>query len=367
MNTKMYANEKVDRKSSVPMYIQIKQDIKEQIAEGILKPGSLITSERKLCKVYNVSHITVRQALVELTKEKLLFRVLGRGTFVNNHKEIINLTKDSIGIVISENSKSLPSSFIPDLLLGIKKIIREKYSLLLYSDTETDYLTSEEIDGLILTNPQINDIRISLLQKKNLPLVVIGRPQTENVLYVDVDNIYTTYILTDHLLKSGHRRIGFINGPVNLTVSEDRFKGYRKALEEKKISVDESIVRYGDFSEDDGYSNARHIIDDDITAIVCADDLIAVGALKAIKETGLKVPEDISICGCNNSVFTQHSHPTLTTINVFPDRVGKISAQKLIKIMQGEKTEEKTLIKSKLIVRNSTGPAKQITKKSERR
>ncbi|MCL5408763.1 MAG: GntR family transcriptional regulator [Candidatus Omnitrophica bacterium] len=351
---------KIDRKNPVPMYVQIKQIIKSQIAEGILKPGSLLDSERKLCKIYNVSHITVRQALVELTKEKLLFRVPGKGTFVSNHRETALLTKNIIGLIIPDHSMNLPSSFIPDLILGIKDVISKRYSLVLYNDSEIDYLTSEEINGIILTNPQSNDIKIILLKKREIPLVVIGRTEEKNIYYVDNDNILIGWTLTSYLLKLGHKRIGFINGPENLTVSQDRLIGYKKALKEKKISIDNSIIRYGNFSEEDGYNNARHIINEKITGIICGDDLIAMGVLKAVKQAGLKIPEDVSICGCNNSIFTQHSHPTLTTINVFPREIGHISAENLIKIMKGESTEEKTLIEGKLIIRNSTGPVKKI-------
>lgn len=359
----------VNRNSPVPLYIQLKDIIKEQIAEGILIPDKPLPSERELCTIYDISHITVRQALVELTKEGTLFRVPGRGTYVKDGKYFSNnVSALPLGVIIPETEGTLASSFISNFLLGIKSVsTKQNYPLMLYTESEARYLTDIEtgkIQGLILTDPMSKDTRIMMLKNKNLPFVIIGNTNIEGVKSVNNDNVEIGSILATHLINSGDRRIGFINGPLHFTVSEDRLEGYKKALSENKISFEESIVKYGQFSEENGYSNAKQLMQEGIDAIIGADDFIAVGALRAIKEAGLKIPEEIRLAGCNNSPFTAHLNPTLTTVEIFPYAIGQKAAEKIIRIITGGKTEEKTIIKIKLIVRGTTN--REGTVKSEK-
>jgi len=342
----------------VPLYIQLKEIIKEDIAEGLLRPGAPLPSERALCKIYEISHITVRQALVDLTREGLLFRVPGRGTFVRGEESSRKTGEIPLGVVIPEKEGNLSSPFVSNLLLGIKSLtIQYDFPLLLYTENESEYITDaarNRLKGLILTDPQIKDTRISMLKGEKVPFVVIGKTYEEDVYTVDSDNIWIGYTLTFHFLKIGHRKIGFINGPAHFTVSEDRRRGYEKALKDYGIPVEENLIRYGAFSEENGYRHAKELINKEISGIVCADDFIALGALKAIKEEGLKIPEDIALAGCNNSPFTQHTHPSLTSLDIFPYELGKRAGEKLIRLIKGEEVELRSLVKGRLVVRGSS-------------
>jgi len=342
------------------MYIQLKDIVKKQIAEGVFKPDMPLPSERELCTIYKISHITVRQALVELTKEGILFRVPGRGTYIKdgNHMPGNTMSILPLGIVIPDIGGSQTSPFVSDLLLGIKSIsTKYNYPIMLYTENESNYLVDMEagrLQGLILTDPMSKDTRIAMIQNKNIPLVVIGKTNIPGIKSVDSNNVWIGYTLTSHIIDSGYGKIGFINGPLHFTVSDDRLEGYIKALDENKIPFDESIVRYGPFSEEDGYKNARLLLEKNVNAILCADDFIALGALRATKESGLKIPEEIGLAGCNNSPFTCHIHPALSTIDIFPHLIGQAAAEKLIKVIEGKKTEERTTIKGKFIKREST-------------
>ena len=232
---------------------------------------------------------------------------------------------------------------------------------MIYTEGESGYLVDSsqgKIRGLILTAPQVKDTRIVMLKKKRIPFVVIGRTNEKNVYSVDNDNIKIGYELTLHLLNSGSKKIGFINGPAHFTVSHDRLQDYKKVLEENKIPFDETIIKYGDFLEKTGYENAKKLIEKEVTSILCGDDFIALGVLKAVKEKGLRIPEDIKIAGCNNSVFTSHINPSLTTYDIFPRKIGQKAAEKLMKLIKKEEVEERTIIKGKLIIRKSIGNQK---------
>jgi len=350
----------ISKVSSVPLYLQLKVLIKEKIKKNILKPGDILPSERKMCEIYGVSQITIRQALNELTQKGILLRVPGKGTFVRNPSSHLSTEKavPLLGLVISKPLEGSTSSFISNLILGIKETISEfNYHLLIFSETESDYLSlplNGQIKGLILTDPQIGDMRISMLFQKKFPIVIIGRPVPKDIYSVDSDNVWIGYTLTSHLLKRNYKRIAFINSPNHYTVSEDRLTGYKKALKEYQVDFKENLLKNGPFSQENGYKNTKRIFQERPDAIICADDFITMGALSAIKEKGLKVPEDIALLCCNNSSFTQYNFPPLTTIDIFPDQLGKKAAEKLIKLLSGEKPELRTLLRGKLIVRNSS-------------
>ncbi len=349
---------KILKESPLPLYVQLKEVIKQQIAEGILKEGDPLPSERELCKIYNISHITVRQALVELTKEGILFRVPGRGTFVKGKEQQKETQLLPIALVIPEGKNGFSSPFVFELIRGVKSVItKHNYSLLVYTEGESEYLidsSTGKIKGVILTDPQVKDTRIVMLKKKGIAQVIIGRADEENVYSVDSDNFEVAYKLTEHLIERGCKKIGFVSGPFYFTVSQDRLEGYRDALERKNIPFDETIVKYGDFSEKNGYENGIKLLEKGVDGILCCDDFIAIGVLKAAKEKKVKIPQEVKVAGCNNSPFTSHTHPSLTTFDIFPYNLGEKAAEKIVKLLKGEKVEERTIVKGELIIREST-------------
>jgi len=349
---------KILRESPLPLYVQLKQIIKHQIAEGTLKEEAPIPSERELCKIYNISHITVRQALVELTREGFLFRVPGRGTFVKGRGKQKETQLLPIALVIPESENGFSSPFVFELIRGVKSVItKHNYSLLIYTEGESEYLidsSTGKIKGIILTDPRVKDTRIVMLKKKGIAQVIIGRAEEENVYSVDNDNFEVGYKLTEHLIESGCKKIGFINSSFYFTVSQDRLEGYKDALKRNNISFDETIVKYGDFPERSGYENGIKLLEKGVDGILCCDDFTSLGVLKAAKEKKIKIPQEVKIAGCNNSPFTSHTHPPLTTFDIFPYKIGKIAAEKIIKLLKGEKTEERTIVKGELIIRKST-------------
>ncbi|MCM8769344.1 MAG: GntR family transcriptional regulator [Candidatus Omnitrophica bacterium] len=349
--------------SSVPLYIQIKEVIREAIVSGNLRSGQLVPSERQMCRIFDVSHISVRQALVELTREGYLFRVPGKGTYVAESLSGWETKGQPIGVVIPSTNGGLTSPFISDFLVGLKKVATKAgLDVLLYTDVEETYFHPRKIgqlQGIILTEPHFSDKRITKLRKTGLPMVVVGRTEEEGVYTVDADHRRIFQMLTEYLLKLGHRQIGFINGPAVLTVSADKLQGYQQALKKYRVSFDQKLVRYGPFSEESGYQNAKKLLGYPITALVCGDDFISVGALRAIREKKLRVPEDISLCGCHNSSFTQHTIPSLTTADIFASLLGEKAGEKLLRRLNNEEVETRTVIQGKLIIRESTQEVKK--------
>lgn len=351
----------LSKESPVPLYVQLEELIENQILTGSVKSNGSLPSERQLCEIYGVSHITVRLALAELSKNGFLVRVPGKGTFVADRVSYQTTADVSLGLVIPESPDNASSPFTSEIILGIKKITNEKnYRLLIYTGKEKSYhnlLTNQSVKGLILTDPQIKDLRIRELRQKRFPLVVIGRPDYQTLYCVDSDNPWIGYCLTEHLIKSGYQRIGFINGPAGYTVSQDRLAGYRKALRKYGFAVKKELIIFGSLSsEKHGFRSVKELISKKADAIVCADDRIAVGALSCIKKAGLKIPEEIGLAGCNNSLFTRYTHPTITTVEIFAEKLGAEAAKKLVALIEKKRPAVKTKIKGKLIVRESSVP-----------
>ena len=148
----------------------------------------------------------------------------------------------------------------------------------------------------------------------------------------------------------------FLSGQLNIKLSMDRLDGYKKALSDNNIEYNKELVVVGRYSNDFGYESIRKItIDKDVTAIFCANDLIAIGAMKALKEKGINIPDDISIVGFDDINIASLVTPSLTTIRQPSYEIGYMAIESLINILEGKKNSNNNIeIKLELIIREST-------------
>jgi LacI family transcriptional regulator len=141
---------------------------------------------------------------------------------------------------------------------------------------------------------------------------------------------------TEHLIAQGHSRIGFINGEAWMEAAEDRFKGYRRALATADLPFDSALVRHGDWMSSTGFEHTLSLLGEPRppTAIFCANDLMALGAIEAAKQMGLRVPEDVSIMGYDDQEISRHTHPPLTTVVLPNYEMGRVAVETLLEIVQ---------------------------------
>jgi LacI family transcriptional regulator len=167
------------------------------------------------------------------------------------------------------------------------------------------------------------------------------------------------YGATMHLVASGHRRIGFINGEGWIEAAADRLKGYRHALADAGIAFDPALVREGDWQVDSGYAHALSLLDapDRPTALFCANDLMALGALDAARERKLSVPRQLSVVGYDDQDLARYTHPPLTTVLLPNHEMGRWAAETLIAQARGGSVSN-TVFKSEcpLVSRDSVAP-----------
>lgn len=211
------------------------------------------------------------------------------------------------------------------------------------------------LDGVFVQSGSMSDQLIPRIAASNFSLVVLGRPfEKEKISFVDIDNVSSVEKAITFLAELGHKRIATITGPLVTTVGIDRKEGYLRGLRKNGLPVDKSLIYEGDFLEQAGYDGAHQLLKNSPDAIFAASDRMALGAIRALKELGLSVPEDISIVGFDDFPVLPPDVPFLTTIHQplidFSDKALKI----LIEIIEDKKKTRQEILSAEFIQRNST-------------
>ena len=257
------------------------------------------------------------------------------------------------------------SGFFMLLIQGIHQAAGEyDYSVfLIISETEEEALErmrkalqQRSVDGLVITNPSLASPYLRLLEGRHVPHVFVGRPPQGNALYVDNDNVEIGRLGTQHLIELGHRRIVFLSGPARFTHCQDRLLGYQAALRDAGIEFSEELVWYVEQSEEAVCQAVREKGPRHRFSAICATSGIhAVGAVRALKELGFAVPEDVAVACVEDTELTRYFIPPLTAVDLHSYWLGYWAAKLLIRSIQGEDPGRPILIPGELVVRASSG------------
>ncbi|MGY4707913.1 LacI family DNA-binding transcriptional regulator [Candidatus Bipolaricaulota sp. J31] len=260
------------------------------------------------------------------------------------------------------------AGFFSQLIRGMHRAAVEAgYSLSLHiaesEEEAVDRIRSvvqgRSADGLLITNPTVTCPYLKDLKRRRIPYVFIGHP-LEEAVYVDNDNVEVSRIGVQHLIRCGHSRIVFLNGPARFTFCIDRLRGYRAALEEAGIPYRDELVWQSELVESAAYEVVyerapRH----EFTAVFAGSDVQAVGAIRALRDRGLEVPEDVAVVCVNNTDLARHFIPSLTTVDLHEYWLGYWAVKRLVQAVEGERTEHPLLIPGELVVRESCGCRRQ--------
>jgi DNA-binding LacI/PurR family transcriptional regulator len=221
-----------------------------------------------------------------------------------------------------------------------------------------DHITSRGTRGIILLLSQITERQRGQLLARGLPFVVID-PTAEpgpEVSSVGATNWSGGMAATNHLIELGHSRIAIITGPPALLCSRARLDGYRGALERAGLRVDEQLVRPGDFRVKAGYEQAKILFElrDRPSAIFAGNDLAALGVLRAAREAGLRVPDDVSVVGFDDIPLAEWSTPTLTTVRQPLTEMAAVAVAILLEIAESGPQKRRVELATDLVVREST-------------
>lgn len=277
----------------------------------------------------------------------------------------------TIGLIVD----NIVSPFTPLIIRGVQDYLKihNYFSVIINADwdpaAETEaihQLISRSIDGIIFVESHLRGTNPTL-DLANKPYVFVHRLFSKTFSNsVVVDERYGARLAVEHLAKLGHRRIAFINGPHGWDAAANRLIGYKDILSQLGIPYDPTLVEEGDWEVQSGYPAAKKFLalPERPTAIFAANDLMALGAIYAIQEAGLRVPEDIAIVGYDDREITSLSRPTITTVTLPCYEMGEKSAQLLLRRLENPLDtfdEEPVRVQGKLVVRDSCGADKGKT------
>jgi LacI family transcriptional regulator len=211
------------------------------------------------------------------------------------------------------------------------------------------------IDGVIVASMVMDDPIIDSLYQHKVPFMLIGRhPVYDNLSYLDVDNRGSACQAVLHLLRSGRQRIATITGPQNMVGGIHRYQGYQDALHDHNIPVIPELVAEGDFTDATGYTCMLRLLQHKPDAVFAASDTMALAAMRAIQEHGLRVPDDIAVVGFDDIPQASRGRPALTTIRQPITRMGSMAAETLINMIEsGSGLPRQTVLSGELVTRDS--------------
>jgi DNA-binding LacI/PurR family transcriptional regulator len=216
---------------------------------------------------------------------------------------------------------------------------------------------AKRIDGMILSTPRMDDSALKKLEEVDIPTVLMGDLGDSDLYSVDVDNRLASQKAVKYLLELGHRQIACIaNAPSWFTAAPERVDGYKDALRSAGVEPTDDLVRYADFDPQSGYDRMKSLLaaGKKFTAAFVASDNVAIGAKSALREKGMKIPDDVSLIGFDDIPWAQYSDPPLTTIHLPAEELARSTCLLLMEIMQGsEPIEKKLILETELVVRES--------------
>jgi DNA-binding LacI/PurR family transcriptional regulator len=356
-------------RDGAPLYYQVKNTIEAQILSGQYRKGDFLPPEPELCRIFAVSAITVRRALLELARDGLIRRQGGIGTYVSSETKRIKFALVFVGFDDADWLKR--GGIFGSLLSGIGDAAwhaNADFSTVRTDAAEDAMLTlkvlidDRQVDGVLLrTAGDVNTDYLTLLESRGVPYVVVkrhieGRPMN----FVTIDDVDAAFRATTHLIKLGHRRIGLVMGPHDISPRRGIFAGYRRAIEEHGLTFDERIVHFTIALPDEGhgYTSMEKLLSeaDRPTAVIAASSSLAIGITDAISRAGLRIPDDIALVGYGDLPSAMAVRPALTMISTAYDQIGRLAAETLFHLVaRPQDAPKEVFVPAPLVVRASCG------------
>ncbi|MDO9086966.1 MAG: LacI family DNA-binding transcriptional regulator [Anaerolineaceae bacterium] len=316
-----------------------------------------------------VSRVINNDVHVRAETRQRVLDTMSRLKFVANRqaRSLAGGKSNIIGLLVPD----LGTGYIGEIIRGIDAELGESgYDLMLYTThrkaaKEISYITNlvqGMVDGLLLVLPRNPIDYIELLTERKFPFVLIDHQGTgEDCPSIGATNWQGAYNATNYLIKLGHRRIGFITGWLDLGAAVDRLEGFKAALRNNRIPVVPELIHEGTFAQLDGYTGALHFLDlkKPPTAIFASNDVMAMAAMDAVRERGMRIPDDISIIGYDDIPQASMIRPALTTIRQPLEQMGRIAAQMLFEILRNpDHKHNRVELPTELMVRDSIAKPK---------
>ena len=336
--------------------------------------GRGVTLE-EVARIAGVSRATVSRVVngnprVNNETRRAVEKAVARLGYVPNPaaRSLVTRRSDSIALVIAEPTGRLfDDPFFPRLLRGIGAELSagELQLVLLMPQHPRDesrverYLASGHVDGALLVSLHGDDPLPERLASRGIPVVVGARPpHGAHVSFVDVDNVQGARSAVEHLIQTGRTMIATTAGPSDMSPGVDRLEGYRQALRAAGRPVDPRLEAIADFSDVGGEKAMRRILEDrpEVDGLFAASDLMAIGAIRALRASGRRIPEDVGVVGYDDSAVARTVDPPLTSVRQPVEEMGREMTRLLVQaIEEGASVPRRIVLGTDLIVRRSSG------------
>jgi LacI family transcriptional regulator len=272
-----------------------------------------------------------------------------------------------IGLILGEGQARLAAdAFLPAFLQGITASLHRRGYLLVLQLAEdvpsheayVRLIREQQVDGLILSGPTSEDPLLLQLAEERFPLILHGQLNGHGIPSVDVDNQAGAYQAVSHLISHGHRCIAFIsNAPLTYSGTQERFAGYKLALEEHDIPPNPDLIQTAAFLPEAGRAAMEALLDlpERPSAVFAASDVIALGAMSAIHQASLSIPDHVAVVGFDDIFLAAHAYPPLTTVRVPAYGLGWTVAEVLIALIEGDEEVSSVTLATELVIRESCG------------
>ncbi len=317
-----------------------------------------------------VSRVLNNERVTDVTREKVLAAIEALNYRPNHIARSMKTNRTyTIGFVVPDFGP-----FFMQVAMVVEDILNSYgYSLIVCNsdenfDREKDrvmMLIEKQVDGLIVvptsnTAPHLHDVQLN-----GTPVVLVDRMikglETDCVL---VDNVYGAYQGVEHLISLGYRRIGLINGRLEVTTGEERYRGFLRVYEDYNLPVDQDLIRAGDFSSASGYRLMKELmqLDNPPDAVFIANYYMMTGAVLAVRELGINIPQDVALVGFDSLELIQLVDPPITAVVQPLQEMGEKAANLIYKRVNNNRTDHPQLyrLKPDLMIRASTDPKSQV-------
>jgi DNA-binding LacI/PurR family transcriptional regulator len=347
---------------ATPKYILVQEKIKQAIKRRDIIDK--LPGERILAKEYGYSYMTIRKAVDNLVAEGLLYKIPMKGTFVADRKSTKKKTRIIGYFLDSSIVAGLTSPYYSLIFNALQKqATKHGYSLIYFTDIDdsSSYKHMHNIDGAIISCfPRVEHIVEEINQ--HIPVVVIDNSSSDKTIpSFIIDNFNAVRSSVNYLCSMGHRRIGFMTGLEDSDVGKNRYAGYRSGLSHHGIKLNQKLVFKGDFSFESGAKGGDYFLSlkKPPTAVVCANDAMAIAMIRQAVQRGLNVPDDLSIIGFDDIPVASQISPSLTTMAAPIDQITEMACNMLISLINGEKPENKHIaLPARLVIRDSCASVK---------
>ena len=362
-------NSAIQIESATSIRLQLSQILRKQIREGRFAAGAKIPSERDLAGRHGISRASVREAITELIEAGILFRTVGKGTFVSSQPPASTLptegTHRGISFAINEGVFNFVQTGYNWILAGVESVCREAGYRLYFQSFGEGGANSEADRNLSLPSGcvvvgGISHHVLDRFRETSTPYVLVDwlmGDSPPNPLAVRIDYASGTRAAMSHLYNLGHRKIGFIGFP-----GSERYRTYWQMLREYEIPYDPLHVEFLSGLELQpgmvaGFDATQRLVAQGSlpTAVLVVNDFVALGVMEQLKMSGHRIPQDVSVVGFDD--LGVKAVPPPTTVSVDLQRVGRLAAQALFRKINGQEPENnESVVPVELVIRKSTAP-----------